>query len=227
VPSRVSPGDPTTVVHGEHVFGWFCPVPRGSVEGSVTADGETVSVSGEAYHDHNWGSATMGTMLHHWHWGRASIGPYTAVISTVYPTAAYRGQRTEGIQMVFIASADEVLVNAEGFGAAHVKADEAANPDPRNARAYYAPDITYDVEQDDKRVSVAFHNATFITGSDLATETKFLSEEERERAQALEVKPWYSRFVASPITLRVQRDGKEETFTGEGVMDFMDFHLNP
>jgi hypothetical protein len=117
-------------------------------------------------------------------------------------------------------------VNAEGFGAAHVKAEEATNPDPRNPRAYYAPDITYDVEQDDTRVSIQFHNATFITGADLATETKFLSEDERERAQSLDVKPWYSRFVASPIMLRVERGGKEETFTGAGVMDFMDLHLN-
>src|SRR6202023_66709 len=86
-------------------------------------------------HDHNWGTTTMGSLLHHWIWGRAAIGPYTAVYASEYPNQPYSHGRTDGLQQFFIASEREVLVNVEGPGAARVAAVPAVNPDPRNASA--------------------------------------------------------------------------------------------
>jgi hypothetical protein len=37
--------------------------------------------------------------------------------------------------------------------------------------------------------------------------------------------PWYSRFVAAP-TLSITEKGTTEIYTGQGVIEFMDFHLN-
>jgi hypothetical protein len=226
-PPRVSPANRENTLQGDEIFGWVCPVPRGQLTGTLTVNGETAAVKGVVYHDHNWGTATMGTLLHHWIWGRAAIGPYTAVYASEYPTQPYTHGRTHGIQQVFIASEREVLVNVEGPATARVIAPPAPNPDPRNASAFYSPRVSFEVEQNHRHVILAVDAAQLIGSLDLATETKFLSPEEMVRAASLEHKPWYTRFVAAPVTLSIAQEGKSQTYTGQGFIEFMDFHLNP
>jgi len=76
-------------------------------------------------------------------------------------------------------------------------------------------------------VILAVDAAQLIGSLDLATETKFLSPEEMVRAASLEHKPWYTRFVAAPVALSIAQEGKSQTYTGQGFIEFMDFHLNP
>ena len=225
-PPRVSPAKRGNIVQADKIFGWTCPVPRGELTGTIKVNGETAAVKGVAYHDHNWGTTTMGSLLHHWIWGRAAIGPYTAVYASEYPNQPYSHGRTDGLQQFFIASEREVLVNVEGPGATRVAAVPAANPDPRNASAYYCPRVSFEVEQNGRRVTLEANAAQFLGSVDLATESKFLSPEEIARAARMEHRPWYSRFVAAPVTLSITEKGKTEMSTGQGVIEFMDFHLN-
>ncbi|MCU1234230.1 MAG: hypothetical protein JWP63_2197 [Candidatus Solibacter sp.] len=225
-PPRVSPANRENIIQADKIFGWVCPVPRGELTGTITVNGETAAVKGVAYHDHNWGTTTMGSLLHHWIWGRAAIGPYTAVYASEYPNQPYTNSRTDGLQQFFIASEREVLVNVEGSGAARVTAVPAANPDPRNASAYYCPRVRFEVEQNGRRVTLETDAAQFLGSVDLATESKFLSPEEIARAARMEHRPWYSRFVAAPVALSITEKGNTETYSGQGVIEFMDFHLN-
>jgi hypothetical protein len=226
IPPRVSPNGGQFMVQGDKIFGWVCAVPQGELTGTVTVNGETTAVNGVAYHDHNWGTTTMGSVENHWIWGRAAIGPYTAVFVSNYPTAAFSHGGTNGLQQFFIASEREVLVNVEGFDAARVTAASAPNPDPRNAFALYSPTTTFEVEQNGKHFALEAIAAQFISSLDLATQSNFLSPHEIARAAQMEHKPWYSRFLAAPVTLSLTENGKTETHTGQGIIEFMDMHLN-
>jgi hypothetical protein len=81
-------------------------------------------------------------------------------------------------------------------------------------------------ERNGRRVTLEANGAQFIGSVDLATESKFLTPEEIARAARMEHRPWYSRFVAAPVKLSITEKGKTEIYTGQGVIEFMDFHLN-
>ena len=86
--------------------------------------------------------------------------------------------------------------------------------------------MSFEVEQNGRRVTLEANAAQFLGSVDLATESKFLSPAEIARAARMEHRPWYSRFVAAPVTLSITEKGKTEISTGQGVIEFMDFHLN-
>ena len=230
VPSRVSPSGSDLLVDQGGQFGWVNAVPRGDLSGTLTIDGQATDVRGVAYHDHNWGTRTMGSMVHHWIWGRAAIGPYTAVFADMFLTRPYQVDGGDARQSLYIASEDEVLVNVFGAGVARVTATTAPNPSPRNHGAYYASSVVFEIEQPSRRLTLEIAPSSFLRDIDVANETSFLNADERARAATLSVKPRYTEFQAAPVRLTVAdlRDGgHSETYVGGGIIEFMDYHLNP
>lgn len=228
VPSRVSLNGSDLLVDQGGQFGWFNPVPRGNVSGTLTIHGQTTDVRGVAYHDHNWGTRTMGSMIHHWIWGRAAIGPYTVVFADMFLTRAYHGDGADARQSLYIASADEILVNAFGAGAAQVTATAASNPSPRNQAAYYASSVVFETEQSGRRLTLEIVPSSLLRDIDVANDTNFLNAE--DRAATLSVKPWYTEFQATPVRLTVtdlNDGGRSEKYVGGGIIEFMDYRLNP
>lgn len=63
----------------DHFFGWLPSIPYGTVEGTLTHDGQNRNVKGTGYHDHNWGNVGLNEVMDHWYWGRAHIGEYTLI----------------------------------------------------------------------------------------------------------------------------------------------------
>jgi len=63
----------------DHFFGWLPSIPYGTVEGTLTYDGQTQNVKGTGYHDHNWGNVGLNEVMDHWYWGRAHIAEYTLI----------------------------------------------------------------------------------------------------------------------------------------------------
>lgn len=63
----------------DHHFAWLSAIPFGTVEGTLTYDGQIHRVRGTGYHDHNWGNVGLNEVLDHWYWGRAHIGDYTLI----------------------------------------------------------------------------------------------------------------------------------------------------
>ena len=230
VPSRVSPSGSDLLVDQGGQFGWFNAVPRGDLSGTLTLDGQATDVRGVAYHDHNWGTRSMGSMVHHWLWGRAAIGPYTAVFADMVLTRPYQADGADARQSLYIASADEVLVNVFGAGVAQVTATTAPNPSPRNHGAYFASPVVFQIEQPGRRLNLEITPTSLLRDIDVANETSFLNADERARAATLSVKPQYTEFQAAPVRLTVTdlRDGgHSETVVGGGIIEFMDYHLNP
>ena len=225
-PSRVSPANRENVLHADEVFGWVCIVPRGELTGTLTVDGELTAVQGTVYHDKNWGTASMGSLMHHWLWFRAAVGPYTAVFFSQYPTEAYAIGDKDGLQQLFIASEREVVVNLEGPAAVRLTAPVTSSPDPRNPSSYWVSDATIEAEQNGTRTTLQARTGDLVSSIDLAKQTKYLTLQEIARAAEMENRPWYSRFVATPVTLTLNQEGKTESHSGQGVIEFMDFHLN-
>ena len=65
-------------------FAWLPSIPEGAVLGKLKAKGETISLSGTGYHDHNWGNKLMLLLMNDWYWGRAKIDNYVVISSYIY-----------------------------------------------------------------------------------------------------------------------------------------------
>lgn len=227
VPGRVAPDGTDVILGGEDGFGWVNAVPRGNLAGTMTENGQTTEIRGIAYHDHNWGTATMGSAFQRWIWGRAAIGPFTAVFLNIAPTSAYRTGGSD-VQSLYVVSADEVLVNVSGEGVAKVTAPIAPNPDPDNREAYFAQQVVFEREDRGRRFTLEINPARFIHHIDLVKDTTYLDADERARAAQMTIKPWYTEFVAAPVRLTVDDGdgvGEPQITEGTGIIEFMDFHL--
>lgn len=93
-----------------HYLAWVVPVPYGTVEATITQSGKTVTLTGTAYHDHNWGNHLMGSFLDHWFWGRAHLGEYTLVYVQM-TTKGLFGLGQIQIPTFYLARGNEVLTD--------------------------------------------------------------------------------------------------------------------
>jgi predicted secreted hydrolase len=73
----------------EHFFAWLPSVPQGTIDGTLTIDGQSRHVAGVGYHDHNWGNVSLLELLHNWYWGRAQIGNYSVIASHMIAVDKY------------------------------------------------------------------------------------------------------------------------------------------
>lgn len=213
-PPRVSVGDQDNLLASPGVFGWVCLVPRGTLDGALSLRGRQVPVSGTGYHDKNWGTVPMGSLMDRWLWLRVVAGPYTVVFFAQWPT----GSGGAAVHQVFVATAEAVLLNQSGPGAATLTARFPG------AVADTPPTIAVEARQDGLRVTVQVQAVRALSVVDLARETDFLSVEEIMRAAGASPRPSYSRHVAEARVVVQAGDGRVDGHDGHGAVEFMDFH---
>ncbi len=74
----------------DQYFTWLCVIPRGRMEGTVLFDGETIRVSGNGYHDHQWVKhPRSNTIWNHWFWGRQHFEDYTLIFGDMTSAERY------------------------------------------------------------------------------------------------------------------------------------------
>lgn len=90
--------------------GWVVPVPHGTVEGTLTLDGDTRPLKGTCYHDHNWSNVAMGALLDHWYWGRGHVADFTLVFAmlTARKGFGFGGAKTP---IFYLAKGDKILTD--------------------------------------------------------------------------------------------------------------------
>ncbi|MFD1714510.1 lipocalin-like domain-containing protein [Amnibacterium flavum] len=93
-----------------HFLAWVVPVPYGTVSATITENGATTTVTGSAYHDHNWGNHLMGSFLDHWFWGRAHIGDYTVVYVRM-TTKGLFGLGQMNIPTFYLAKGEQIITD--------------------------------------------------------------------------------------------------------------------
>jgi CrtC N-terminal lipocalin domain len=130
------------IVFGEdepHLFAWLPSVPQGSVTATLTVDGETRTLSGTGYHDHNWGDTDMPRLIHHWYWARAQAGDYCVIASNI--TAEHRYGLAE--MPIFLLARDGKILADDSRIVRFRAADE--HPDPVTGKPV-AFTTTYDYD---------------------------------------------------------------------------------
>ena len=88
-------------------FTWLCAVPRGRVTGTLFYGGQEHTVSGEGYHDHQWGNMEHNSTWDHWLWGRQDFGDYAMVVFDIGTQRKYGFQR---LPMMFLEDSEGNLV---------------------------------------------------------------------------------------------------------------------
>lgn len=89
-------------------FGWLPATPREIADVTMTTQKGTEQLSGNCYHDHNWGNVALMKVMHHWYWGRANIDDYTVISSYMTAEKKY-GYQT--LPVFMLAKGDRILAD--------------------------------------------------------------------------------------------------------------------
>lgn len=80
---------------GDRFYGWVVSIPGGEAKITLRQGCEITIMTGNAYHDHNWGDAPMPSIINNWYWGRGRIGDYVFVLGYVTAEKEF-GYSTDG-----------------------------------------------------------------------------------------------------------------------------------
>ena len=87
-------------------FGWCIPLPRAEVDGTIKVDGETISVKGIGYHDHNWLSFNLVRVVEYWYWGRIYSENFTVIFAFIKSNKKMDNYK---IKVLMLAKGEKIL----------------------------------------------------------------------------------------------------------------------
>lgn len=219
--SQVEPFRPAT---GHFLFGtdedryfaWLAAVPRGKISGSLTIDGETRTLTGSGYHDHNWGNIGPHKAMNNWYWARAELGDYTVITS--YITAEERYSHTK-LPIFMLAHKDRIIASEGQKYMVFAREDrfyhEVSGKPIDNT-------ITSTYSQSDRRYRATFQRRKNILDYQFVSRMGFLK---RALAYLVGFDGAYHRFVGD-VELEVQDGERTETLRGEAIWELMYFGRN-
>ncbi len=102
------PGSGSSVFSGMGEFSWVVPVPRAVVQGTIRDGGDTISVNGIGYHDHNWLNFPFQRIIEYWMWGRVYSTKYTISYALIQ---CNKSVDRHAIKVLMIAENENVIVS--------------------------------------------------------------------------------------------------------------------
>lgn len=193
-------------------LGWVVPVPYGTVEGTIAVNGETRTVTGSAYHDHNWGNRVMDAGLDHWFWGRAHIGDYTVVYVRM-TTKGLLGLGSLNIPTFLLAKGDEVITD----DMLPLRLETSGDV-PGPGHQHYPTELNWSWQTDGGSVTMRVTNVEMIEALDMTRPHHGLAHALLGRLQH----PMYYDFNAD-MELSVDLHGIKETVSGRTLFEKMMF----
>jgi predicted secreted hydrolase len=166
----------------DHYFAWLPSVPYGTVEGKLMYDGQTHSVRGTGYHDHNWGNVALPSVMDHWYWGRAHVGTYTLIFVEQIALRKYGSAR---LPVFLLAKDDQVLADDARYLTMQSR-DFVRHPGGRD----YPSEVDFIWRRDQDMVKLELRRQNLIEGTSLLTA---LPPSQR-RLACLFANPYYFRF---------------------------------
>jgi hypothetical protein len=190
--------------------------PASPVVTFLTVDGQTRTLTGTGYHDHNWGDAPMPQLIHHWYWARAEAGSYCVIASDITAERKY-GHTQVPIFMLAkdgkIMADDSSLVRFEKTG---------EHPDPVTGKP--VADITvYDYDataHGGEHYRVTFRRENTIVQTRMIESVRGLK---RVLARIAGFDGAYMRFTGHVTVERIGSDPVRETVTAPALWELMYF----
>lgn len=192
----------------QHYFAWLPAIPYGSVEGTLTYDGQTHAVRGEGYHDHNWGNVALPSVMDHWYWGRAHVGDYTLIFVEQIALKKY-GQ--VHMPVFLLAKGDEVLVE-DGRYLTLETGDFIRHPGGRQ----YPREVNFRWRREQDEVRLDLRKQKLIEGTSLLPA---LPPVKRALAR-LVVNPYYFRFNTE-LDLKIDVGEVHDAIRGPALYEIM------
>lgn len=207
------PGSGLQHIGADDTFGWVVPGPRCAVTGTVTIDGQTQTVTGRGYHDHNWGVGNMPRIIERWHWGRLYTDQFSLLFATVMTQKRFGFHEFRPLMLArgreIVLSTGEVTLT-EG---PTTYSDIAHRSYPTSLRLQVpgAIDLKLDVKQ-------------MIHAHDLLDDVPVVrSRAIKSLARKLIGQPGYFRFL-SDFELTVTLDGETTVETGSTLHELVALH---
>jgi len=188
---------------GEY-FAWFCVVPSGTIEGTITKAGKEVKIKGNGYHDHNWGNVPMSKILSDWYWGRGDINGVTLVSANVRFKEEAGGKETP---LIYLTKGENIILDANNEELSFLSGHIVYHPEtgkPYNSDAMYIFENGNDkacIRLNGKDAIVAY---TSVEWENPGWETKYL------------------RFAAE-VSLDLNFKGNASNSKGPATLEIMDF----
>lgn len=204
---------------GDDTFGWVVPGPRAAVTGTVTIDGQTRSVTGRGYHDHNWGRGNMPRIIERWHWGRLYTDDLTVLFAHVMMQEKYGFHTSRPVMVArgtdIVLSSGEVTLT-EGPS---VWSDEAHRDYPQWIELVGEPST-----DDDPRFRLRLDVQRVIHAHDLLDDVPVArSRALKPVVRRLVGQPGYFRFD-SEFELTLEVDGETRVETGRTLHELVALH---
>ncbi|WP_308465260.1 lipocalin-like domain-containing protein [Rathayibacter soli] len=194
-----------------HYLAWVVPVPYGQVTATIAEHGETKTLTGTAYHDHNWGNHLMGSFLDHWFWGRAHVGDYSIVYVRM-TTKGFMGFGQINIPTFYLAKGDD-LITDDMLPLRLVTSDEVPGPGEQT----YPTRMEWTWEGDRGRITMTATNPALIESLDMSTPRHGMSS-----LLHMGEHPMYYDFNAD-LVLDIELDGLTDHVTGRTLYEKMIF----
>ncbi|MCX7608690.1 MAG: hypothetical protein N2049_05675 [Anaerolineales bacterium] len=191
-----------------HYFAWLPAIPYGSVEGTLTYDGQTHAVRGSGYHDHNWGNVALPSVMDHWYWGRAHIGEYTLIFVEQIALKKYGSAR---MPVFLLAKGDQVLADD-----ARCLTMEARRFVRHAGGRGYPQEVDFTWARGREQVRLALREPRLIEAASLLLA---LPAWQRPLAR-LVANPYYFRFDAS-LQVDIELDDLHDSIRGPALYEIM------
>lgn len=192
----------------EHYFAWLPSIPYGAVEGTLTYDGQTHTVRGSGYHDHNWGNVALPSVMDHWYWGRAHIGDYTLIFVEQIALKKYGSTR---MPVFLLAKGEKVMVDD-----ARYLTMQARNFTRHPGGREMPREVDFTWRRDQEQISLKLRNQKLIEGVSLLLA---LPPAKRTLAR-LFVNPYYFRFNTE-LDLKIDLDSLRDSIHGPALYEIM------
>jgi hypothetical protein len=199
-----------------HLFAWLPSVPQGTVQATLTVDGQTRALAGTGYHDHNWGDAAMPKLIHHWYWARAEAGGYCVIASHITAERKYGYTQVP----IFMLARDGKLVAEDSSLVRFAKTGE--HPDPVTGKRVADTTVyDYDATADGGE----HYRVTFRRENTIVQERMIESVQGPKRALAriAGFDGAYMRFTGQVTVERIGSDPVPETVTAPALWELMYF----
>jgi hypothetical protein len=168
-----------------YYFSWLPAIPFGTVQGKLFYEGKEHRVSGEGYHDHNWGNIALPKVLSHWVWGRASLGGFNIIFVEMIARRSYSSQKIP----VFLLIKGRKILTGDGSFLRTQQTDFVQHPQGRK----YPRQVNFLWQRDEEKVELKLREPKVIEATSLLTQ---LPAWQRGIARLI-TNPYYFRFNAS------------------------------